>query len=266
MLFCALAFGWVTPSASGQSNEVASPGRDESSISGTVVSSSANTLVVKIAAGNYAVFIFDRYTIKPAAIATGSTVRVSSTPSADPGVRVATDIVVSAPPAAQPAADTEPVPLSVRRLESDIKRQSRRYGLGVRLGAGLDPEVLTVGVQARLGPFFDRNLSFRPNVEFAFGEVTKLFAFNPEGVYRLPLTPRQGSWSAYVGAGPGFSLIHQNFQRAAAGDTGIDFGDLNFKAGLNFLTGIELRSGVFFEAKTTLYAEPHLRLIVGYTF
>ncbi len=36
------------------------------------------------------------------------------------------------------------------------------------LGVGLDPEVITAGVHAKLGPFFNRNTVSRPNAEFAF--------------------------------------------------------------------------------------------------
>ena len=47
---------------------------------------------------------------------------------------------------------------------------------------------------------------FRPNAEFAFGELTDMVALNLEGAYRLPISFRHGRWSAYVGAGPGTKL------------------------------------------------------------
>jgi hypothetical protein len=178
--------------------------------------------------------------------------------------------VVSAPAqgaAAAPAdADADAIPPSVRRLEREIERSARRYGLGVRAGAALDPEVLLVGVHANLGSIFTRPLSLRPNVEFAFGEVTRLFAINPEVLYRLPFTPAGGRWTAYLGGGPSFAFIDQSFERAAEGDRNIDFDEFDFEAGLNVLTGIEFRNGMFMEAKTTVYATPHLRFIVGYNF
>jgi hypothetical protein len=117
-----------------------------------------------------------------------------------------------------------------------------------------------------VGPFFNRGFSFRPNVDFGFGEVTKLFAIDLNGVYRLPITPRQGRWSAFVGAGPCLSFLHRNFERANAGENSIDFGEFDFQAGLNILTGVEFRSGLFVEVKTTVYAGPHMRLAVGYSF
>jgi hypothetical protein len=79
---------------------------------------------------------------------------------------------------------------------------------------------------------FTRNLSLRPNVEFAFGEVTRLFAVNPEALYRLPFSPAGGRWSAYLGGGPSFAFVDQSFERAAQGDRDINFNDFDFKAGL----------------------------------
>ena len=240
--------------------------QDTTTVSGMVVSTTPNLLVVRNDQGVHNVFVFDRYTAKPRTIAVGSTVRVLSRSSDDPGVRLATDVIVTAAPSTQQTESSEPVPLSIRRLEGDIERQARRFGMGFRAGAGLEPELLLVGVHARMGPFFHRNFSFRPNAEYGWGEVTKLFAFNLEGIYRLPFTPRLGRWSAYAGAGPSLVFSHQNFEREGEGDDGIDFGDFEYDTGLNVLLGMEFRNGLFFEMKSTVYASPHLRLIVGYTF
>lgn len=272
ILWIALAAGFlalpanpqVTPSATGAE---AAP---EETISGTMISFSRNTMVVKTQAGAYQLFVFDRYTVKPGSVAAGTAVRVSSTPTDELGVRLATQVSASAPSdgsAERSVAGSGPppegaVPVSIRKLENDVEHASRRYGMGVRTGATLDPEALLVGVHARFGPFFGRDASFRPNVEFGWGEVTRFFALNLEGVYRLPFTPRMGRWSAYVGTGPSFTFQHQNFERSG----GVDFGQFDFKAGLNLLTGLEFRSGLFVEAKTTVYATPHLRLMFGYTF
>jgi hypothetical protein len=239
---------------------------DERTVSGTVVSSSTNTLVIKTEAGAYQMYIFDQYTIKPNTLTAGALVQVRSTPSSDPGLRVATVVMLAVLSSTGQPKFEEPVPASIRRLEDAIKRETRKFGIGFRAGVGLDPEVILVGVHARLGPFFSRNLSFRPNVEFGFGEVTKLFAINLDAVYRLPFTPREGSWSAYLGAGPNFSFVSQSFARAETGNRSIDFDDFSFQAGLNILTGVQFRSGLFLEAKTTVYASPVLRLIMGYTF
>ena len=158
------------------------------------------------------------------------------------------------------------MPASVRKLESSIERQSKKFALGFRTGIGLDPELLLLGVQARIGPLFGRDLSFRPNLDFGFGEVTKMFVLDLNVVHRLPLNARQSKVSMFVGGGPAPSFIHRNFEEAAKGDNGIDFGEFKFQSGLNILAGAEFRSGFFVEAKTTVWAGPHLRLSVGYSF
>jgi hypothetical protein len=233
-------------------------------------------VVVKTDQGAYRLFLFDRYTVKPRTIPTGAAVKVTSTPGAEPDVRVATTLAVAggaataeakpAPGQAKPAGEPEAVPASVRRLEDQIERQTRRYGAGVRGGVALDPELILVGVQARLGPFFSRNVSFRPNIEFGWGEVTRQFMINLDGIYRLPFVPRSGRWSPYVGGGPTLGFSHRNFEAAESGENTVDFGDFEFNGGLGILAGLEFRSGVFFEIKGTVYTTPHLRLIVGYTF
>jgi hypothetical protein len=272
ILSATLTLATLTPSALGQPADASAQQQDQSTTTtGTVTSSSPNTMVIRTEDGAYRLFVFDSHTVKPRTIAAGSTVRILSTPGDEPNVRLATDVIVTSTPAAgaaqaKDAKTSETVPASVRKLERDIERQTKKYGAGFRTGVGLDPEVLLIGVHARLGPFFNRNFSFRPNVEFGWGEVTKLFAVNLEGVYRLPFTPRTGRWSAYFGGGPSLGFSHRNFEEAAAGDTGIDFGEFDFNTGLNVLAGVEFRSGVFVEMKTTVYASPHLRLIVGYTF
>jgi len=242
--------------------------QDEATLTGTVVSSSRNTLTVRGEAGQFILFVLERSTNKPATLPMGSRVRITSSPGEEPNVRVASDVTIleTAAPG-QETATVAAVPQEVRRLERDIERQVRRYQLGVRAGVALDPELVLVGVQAQVGPFFNRDVYFRPNVEFGFGEVTALFAINPEAIYRLPVSSRQGRWSAYVGVGPGFNFLHQNFARNGDGKR-IDFGDFHSDVGLNVLGGIRYRSGMFMELKTTVYSDPSptLRLIVGYNF
>jgi hypothetical protein len=140
--------------------------------------------------------------------------------------------------------------------------------LGVRAGVTLDPELVLIGAQVLIGPFFSQDVFFRPNVEFAYGEVTALFALNPEVIYRLPMSSRQGRWSTYVGVGPGFNFVHQNFERVDGTGKRIDFGDFHSDVGLNILGGIRYRGGMFAELKTSVYSDPSptLRLMVGYTF
>jgi hypothetical protein len=108
----------------------------------------------------------------------------------------------------------------------------------------------------------------RPSVEFAYGEVTALFALNLEAIYRLPISSRHGRWSAYVGLGPGFNFVHQNFERSTGQGSRIDFGEFQSDTGLNILGGLRYRGGMFAELKTSIYSDPAptLRLIIGYNF
>jgi hypothetical protein len=122
------------------------------------------------------------------------------------------------------------------------------------------------GVHARFGPIFHPDISFRPNAEIAFGEVTTQIGLNLEAVYRLPLNVRSGRWSAYLGAGPGFAFSHRNFTDAEIGNRNIDFGEFDWHTGFNVLTGLEYRNGMFIEFKATAYATPHFRMMIGYSF
>jgi hypothetical protein len=273
VLSFASIFGMFAPSAMSQQSS-SSQDEGERTDSGRVVSSTRNVVVIRTDDNRYHLFVFDRDTSRPGTIAIGSSVRVVSVPGGEPDARLARSITVSAPPPAsggapgtQPQATTDVIPPTVRRLERDIERGARRYGVGVRAGAALDPELITLGVHANLGTVFTRSISVRPSAEFAFGEVTNLFALNLEALYRLPISPRQGRWSAYIGAGPSFSFIDQNFERAAQGNSReIDFGDFSFDAGFNILTGVQFRGGMFLEVKTSVYSSPHLRMMVGYNF
>jgi hypothetical protein len=251
---------------------VASPpamAQDDATLTGTVVSSSPNTMTVRSENGQFHLFVLERSTRKPASLPIGSRVRVSSSPGDEPNVRVAGEVTMlqTAAPA-QDAATVAAVPPEIRNIERGIERQVQKYQVGVRTGVALDPELVLLGVHAQVGPFFHRDIAFRPNVEFGFGEVTALFAINLEAIYRLPVSARQSRWSAYVGAGPGFNFLHQSFHRNGDDRKRIDFGAFRSDVGLNVLGGIRYRSGMFMELKTTVYSNPSptLRLIVGYNF
>ncbi|MEP6536088.1 MAG: hypothetical protein ABJF23_12255 [Bryobacteraceae bacterium] len=242
---------------------------DETTMTGTVASFSRNTLTLKSANGQYQLFVVDRNTRKPATLAQDSNVRVTSISGDEPGVRLAKQITAFDPSTANQTSSEGPVvPPEIRRVERDIERQALRFQLGVRAGVALDPELVLIGAQVQIGPFFSQDVFFRPNVEFAYGEVTALFALNPEVIYRLPMSSRQGRWSTYVGAGPGFNFLHQNFERTDGSGKRIDFGDFHSDVGLNILGGIRYRGGMFAELKTSVYSDPSptLRLMVGYNF
>ena len=265
LVACAL----LPVSAMSQETTTSSQGQNENTVEGTVVSSTRDTLVVKTDDNQFQLFTFDRDTVKPRSLPAGTRVRVVSTAGEEAGVRLASTItMLEAAPSAKGTAQAQPIPPAVRDLERDIKRQARRWRLGVRAGVGLDPELILFGVHSQLGPIFHRDVFFRPNAEFAFGEVTDLIALNLEAIYRLPVSSRRGNWSAYLGAGPALTFLHQSFQSQAGQGRNIDFGNFDFDAGFNILTGVQFRRGIFFEVKTSLYSRPAptLRLILGYNF
>ncbi len=265
LVACAL----LPVSAMSQETTTSSQGQNENTVEGTVVSSTRDTLVVKTDDNQFQLFTFDRDTVKPRSLPAGTRVRVVSTAGEEAGVRLASTItMLEAAPSAKGTAQAQPIPPAVRDLERDIKRQARRWRLGVRAGVGLDPELILFGVHSQLGPIFHRDVFFRPNAEFAFGEVTDLIALNLEAIYRLPVSSRRGNWSAYLGAGPALTFLHQSFQSQVGQGRNIEFGNFDFDAGFNILTGVQFRRGIFFEVKTSLYSRPAptLRLILGYKF
>jgi hypothetical protein len=268
LLVCAL----LPMTVMSQEATTSSQPNSENTIEGTVVTSTRDTLVVRTQDNQFHLFVFDRDTVKPRSVATGSRVSVMWTPGEEEGVKLASTVtMLEAAPKQQAGsapAQAPPVPPAVRGMERDIERQVRRWRVGVRAGAALDPELLLFGVHAQLGPFFHRDVSFRPNAEFAFGEITDLIALNLEAIYRLPISPRRGRWSPYIGAGPGFTFLHQNFERKAGSGRDIDFGQFDFDTGLNILTGVQFRRGTFVEIKSSVYSRPAptLRLIFGYNF
>ena len=136
--------------------------------------------------------------------------------------------------------------------------------MGVRAGAAFDPELFTFGVQSQIGPIFHPRVLFRPNAEFAFGEVTDLISLNLEAIYRFSSASRVRNWTPYIGAGPALIFIHQSFQQGRD----INFGNFDYETGFNVLVGTQSRKGTFVELKSSLYSgpAPKLRLIVGYTF
>jgi hypothetical protein len=129
----------------------------------------------------------------------------------------------------------------------------RRFQIGARTGLALDPELVLAGVHAQFATGLNRNVIFRPNLEFAFGELTTAFAINLEALYRLPVSSRQARWGAYVGAGPGINFLKQSLTRR---DRDVDFSDLDTDVSLNLFGGIQNRNGMFLEMKTSVYADP----------
>jgi len=236
------------------------------SLTGAVVSASPQTMVVRTADNQFHLFVFDSDAVRPKGLTPGAHVRVLSNSTDEPDVRVATRVsVLDSVPASQTEtpADVAPPPKEMSAVQREIEKQARRWQLGVRVGAGLDPEIFLIGVHSAIGPIFSRDFHLRPNVEFGFGELTDMIAINLEGAYRLPFTFRHGRWSSYVGAGPSLNFVHQGLERRE-----VDFGNFEFESGLNVFSGVQFRRGTFVEVKANVWAHsvPVLRLILGYTF
>jgi hypothetical protein len=256
----------ATIPARAQQNTSSSSSND--TVEGTVVSSTRSTLVVRTDENDFQLFTYGNGAARPRTIAPGSRVRVTAGAADENGTRAATNVtVVSAASNAgsvDKGAQAAPVPDKVRDVESQIRRESRRWRLGVHAGAAFNPELFSFGVQSQMGPIFHPRVLFRPNAEFAYGEVTDLVALNLEGVYRFSQTWRKGNWTPYLGLGPALIFIHQSFQSGRQ----IDFGNFDYETGFNVLAGMQSRRGTFVELKTSLYSgpAPKLRLIVGYNF
>ena len=261
------AFAQTSPSGQAESTgsargtvapaeQVEQPG----SLVGTVVSVSRQTMVVRTEDNRFHLFVFDSDLVRPKGLTPGAHIRVVSTGTDESGVRLATGITVSEPEAAPEMARP---PKEIRETQHEIEKLARRWQVGVRIGAGLDPELFLIGAHSAIGPIFSRDFYFRPNVEFAFGELTDMVAINLEGAYRLPINLRQGRWSAYAGAGIGLNFVHQGVDKSD-----VSFSNFDYQTGLNVFSGVRFRHGTSAEVKASLWATgvPTLRLIFGYTF
>jgi hypothetical protein len=246
--------------------------RDQNTVEGTVVASSRTSFVVRSDDGKFHLFTFDQDTNRPRKLAVGSQVRVNSDEGDQSGARHATDVTVTTQAQGTDGSgsgvrDATPIPASVRNVESQIQHEARRWRMGARVGVGLDPELGLFGVHSQMGPVFSRNVFFRPNADFEWGEITDMVALNLEAVYRFPHAHR-GQWRPYVGGGPSLNFIHQSFKTQASQQRDISFGNFDYETGFNILMGVENHGGTFFEVKTSLYSQPApvLRLILGHNF
>lgn len=255
------------PAHSQQSGSSSEPSSG-STVEGTVVSVSRETLVVRTDENQYQLFTYAPGTVRAKSLTPGARVRVTAGSADESGTRTANDVTVlsaaSGTGRSDKGAQAAPVPPKVRNIESEIRHESRRWRLGVEAGEAFDPELFLFGVQSQMGPIFHPRVLFRPNAEFAFGEVTDLIALNFEAVYRFSAAQRRGDWTPFLGAGPAMIFIHQSYHAGRQ----IDFGNFDYETGFNVLAGMQSRRGTFAELKTSLYSgvAPKLRLIVGYTF
>ena len=237
---------------------------DEATATGTVTPPFSNTSTIGTAVGKPRWLDFARIR-KPENFSLAAREWAISKPGVETGFRTASEDTILR--AAVAEEDTAAVPAQSDRTQRQIEREARKIQLGVRAGVALDPELILMGVQAQFGPIFKSNLSFRPSVEFALGEVTSMFGFNGEFIYRLPMSSQQDRSSTYFGGGLGINLLHQNFERDTGGKR-IDFGDFHSDSALNILAGVRNQSGIFMELRTSIYSDPSptLRLVVGYSF
>jgi hypothetical protein len=254
----------MIPATSLSQESAATTQQGTSDVEGTVVSASRETMVVKTG-DHYQLFRFDPDTARPPRLGPGARVRVSSTPTDDPGVRLATNVTELEPAPATQTAQTKqaPPPPSVTKVQREVESEARRWHVGGFAGAALDPELFLFGVHMRLGPIFSRKVTFRPSAEFDFGEITDLIALNLEVLYQVPLSAHGGNWSGYFGAGPSLNFIHQGLTKRD-----ISFGNFDYETGFNILAGFQSRRGEFVELKTSLWDRPVpvLRMVIGYTF
>src|SRR5688572_2444941 len=124
----------------------AQPANAQEMFTGTVVSASRTTVTVRADDGRHQLFTFARDSVIPQTLPIGSRVRVTSTPSDDAGIRLASEITVL--PAGEGGGAPQAgavVPDEVRDLEREIERAAKRFQVGVRGGFALDPELIEVG-------------------------------------------------------------------------------------------------------------------------
>jgi hypothetical protein len=274
---CLIVFSGALAVPAKAQQDTSSNAADNTTVEGTVSSSSRNTLVVRGDDDKYHLFTYQSAAVRPRNIAPGARVRVTADAADENGTRTATNVTLLSESTGgqdnstgatsrtrDKGAQAAPVPPEVHNVENEIRREARRWRLGVRAGAAFNPELFMFGVHSQMGPIFSPRVQFRPSAEFDFGEVTDLIALNLEGVYRFSTPYKGGKWTPYVGLGPALIFIHQNYQVGRQ----IDFGNFDYETGFNVLAGVQSRRGTFVELKTSLYSgpAPRLRLIFGYTF
>lgn len=273
MLFSFLFLLTIAPAAFAQTDTLAAQlQKTEGGDSGTVVSSTRSTLLISTSDGTYKLFELTTDTTRPKTLTPGMTVTVTSKPNegTEGGARLAIEVkVTAAAPAGAKPPTPDNIPPSIHNMEKGIQKSVKRYQIGIRAGAAIDPEQVLIGAHGQFGPIFSHNFFFRPNLEFSFGEVTDIIAINLEAVYRMPVNNPQNKWAFYFGAGPSFNFVRESFtdptQPTTTEDT-FSFSDFSFDGGLNVLAGIQSKGGMFLELKASAFAPPSIKFLVGYSF
>jgi hypothetical protein len=131
--------------------------------------------------------------------------------------------------------------------------QGRQFG--VRGGVSADPDQFFVGGHYETRPIVDK-LTFKPNLELGFDDQSILAAINFEFAYTIPIERKP--FAVYFGGGPAVNIFNRDDE--GQGDTD------NVGPGFNFLLGLQLNQGLFFEIKLGVVDSPDFKFTVGYSF
>jgi len=269
VVICA-SFALFTISIQAQQDADPPASASKTTVTGTLVSESRETLVVRSDDNLFHLFTYDHEAVRGQRPTPGDRVQVTAGAPDGSGAPHATEVAVLSGGAAFGRRTTgesdgqvhaAPPPPQVQHVANDIESEARRWHAGGRVGVGFSPEQFLFGVQSQIGPIFTRRLLFRPNADFSFGELTDIVSLNLEAAYRFNTTFRNG-WTPYFGLGPSLNFSHQGFSHSD-----VSFGNFDYKTGFNVLLGAQHRH-TFVEMKTSLWSGPVpvLRLIIGYNF
>jgi hypothetical protein len=129
-----------------------------------------------------------------------------------------------------------------------------QWDFGVRGGYYSDVEEAFLGAEL-LTPIGPGGWYFNPNVEYVFVDPGDLFSINGDFHYDFW---QEGSWNAWLGAGPG--VIFRDTGRRRGDETDL---------GLNLLAGIGARQGAtrpYLQGKVVFADETEAVLAVGLRF
>ena len=133
--------------------------------------------------------------------------------------------------------------------------QGRQFG--VRGGVSADPDQFFVGGHYETRPIVDK-LTFKPNLELGFDDESVLAAINFEFAYTIPIERKP--FSVYFGGGPAVNIFNRTGGGGGEGD------EDHVGPGFNFLLGLQLNQGLFFEIKLGVVDSPDFKFTVGYSF
>lgn len=150
------------------------PTQPERRTVGTVAALGRGSIAIRTEQDRFIVYELTQRTVRTKVVEPGARVSILtlSSDTAPAPRALAITVLPVAQGLAEPAesAEIEPnVPQQVQQLTTQIERQARRFRAGLTGGVAIDPELISLDAFATFGPFFTRNLSFRPNLEFAFG-------------------------------------------------------------------------------------------------